>query len=208
MQKPLLRGHIHQNAFFIALGACAILVSKGSNNLMVSASLIYSLGILLMFAISALYHRVYWPPRQRDFMKRLDHSAIFILIASSMTAFCLLALPGKAGFQLLTVGWIAAFLGIVRSVYWVNAPKFVSAAFYLIMGWLPLPYIADFKQSLGSERFLLILIGGAVYTLGAVIYSTKRPRLNPKFFGYHELFHLFTIIAATLHFIVIYQLIN
>jgi len=208
IQKPLLRGHIHQNAFFIALGACAILVSKSSTELMFSASVFYSLGLLLMFGISALYHRPYWPPKQRAFMKRLDHSAIFFLIASSMTAFCLLALPGNEGFQLLTIGWIVAFLGILRSIFWVHAPKIISALFYLFMGWLPLPYINDFKGSLGDERFSLILIGGVIYTLGAVIYATKRPRLKPEFFGYHELFHLFTIIAAGLHFIVIYQLIN
>ena len=141
-------------------------------------------------------------------MKRIDHAAIFILIASSMTSFCLLVLPGEEGFKLLTIGWIAAFLGILRSIFWVHAPKFISAAFYLIMGWLPLPYINDFKESLGNEKFLLILIGRVIYTLGAVIYATKRPRLKPQFFGYHELFHLFTIIAAALHFIVIYQLIN
>ena len=208
IQKPLLRGHIHQNAFFIALGACAILVAKSSTNLMTSASVMYSLGMLLMFGISALYHRPYWPPRQRALMKRLDHAAIFVLIASSMTSFCIVALPGKEGIQLLTIGWIAAFLGILRSIFWVHAPKIISALFYLIMGWLPLPYINDFKESLGSDRFTLILMGGVVYTLGAVIYATKRPRLKPQFFGYHELFHLFTIIAASLHFIVIYQLIN
>jgi hemolysin III len=207
IQKPLFRGHLHQQAFFIALGACAILVFKGSSSLMFFSSLIYSIGLLAMFGISAFYHRPYWPPKQRDLMKRIDHAAIFVLIATSMTAFCLLTLPEK-GLQLITIGWIAATLGILRAFFWVHAPKYISASFYLIMGWLPLPYINDFRVVLGEQKFSLILIGGVIYTLGAVIYATKRPKLNPQFFGYHELFHLFTIIAATLHFIAFYQLIN
>jgi hemolysin III len=207
-KKPLLRGYIHQEAFFVALGGCAVMISKSSSMVMFAASLTYSLGLLLMFGISAIYHRPHWEPESRKFLKRLDHSAIFVLIAGTATPICLLALPEKEGFQLLIVNWLVAFAGVLQSVFWVKAPKFLTAIFYVIMGWLTVPYLSDLKVSLGLTKVALILVGGIVYTLGAVFYATKKPKLVPHIFGYHEFFHAFTVVAALLHFIVIYQLIN
>lgn len=207
-QKPLLRGYLHQEAFFIALGACALLVAKSSKSITLLAALVYSFGLLMMLGVSAVYHRVHWQPKPRALMKRLDHSAIFIQIAATFTPICLLALKDGDGLFLLKVIWTAAIAGILQAVFWVSAPKFVTALFYVIMGWQALPYVSDLAQALGTTKVFLIIAGGIVFTVGSLFYATKKPDLVPNVFGYHELFHLFTIIGAILHFIVIYQLIN
>lgn len=208
LQKPLLRGYLHQEAFYVSLGACALLVAKSSTQTSLIASVVYSLGLLLLFGISAIYHRPHWEPTSRAFLKRMDHSAIFILIAGTFTPVCLLALPEMDGERLLVVVWIAAVIGILQSVFWVKAPKAVTAVFYVIMGWLALPYVKALNDSLGTTQAALLTAGGIVYTVGAIFYALKKPRLVPSVFGYHELFHLFTIIGAVIHFIVIYQIIN
>lgn len=202
-----MRGYLHQEAFFIALGACTLLIAKSSDSKTLVAAIIYSLGLLLMLGISAIYHRIHWEPKARAFMKRLDHSAIFIQIAGTFTPICLLALSDSSGTILLKIIWSAALLGILQSVFWVKAPKYITALFYVIMGWFALPYVNDLSKSLGASKIILVICGGVVYTVGAVFYATKKPKIFPNIFGYHELFHLFTIIGATLHFVVIYQLI-
>ncbi|OYZ11308.1 MAG: hypothetical protein B7Y39_19580 [Bdellovibrio sp. 28-41-41] len=208
MPKPLLRGYLHQEAFFIALGACTLLIAKSSQSLTLVAAIIYSLGLLLMLGVSAFYHRIHWQPKPRAFMKRLDHSAIFIQIAGTFTPICLLALNENDGIFLLKVIWAAAAAGILQSIFWVKAPKFVTVIFYVVMGWIALPYVSEMGKALGTTRVSLLVAGGIVYTVGSLFYATKRPRMAPLVFGYHELFHLFTIVGAILHFAVIYQLIT
>lgn len=208
IKKPLLRGYLHQEAFYVTLGASALLVAKSSNPTALVASIVYSLGLLLLFGISAIYHRPHWDEKPRALLKRLDHSAIFILIAATFTPICLLTLKEDDGRQLLIVIWIAALVGILQSVFWVKAPKAVTAIFYVIMGWFALPYAGALYESLGETNLILIVAGGVVYTVGAIFYALKKPMIVPAIFGYHELFHLFTIVGATLHFIVIYQLIH
>ena len=207
-QKPLLRGYLHQEAFFTTLGAAILLIAKSSTSLSLISSIVFSIGLLLLFGISALYHRPYWKPKARVFLKRLDHSAIFILIASTFTPICLLALPPASGNMLLIIVWIAAVLGILQSIFWVKAPKIVTALLYIIMGWQALPYLKELNQSLGTSQLSLLITGGIIYTIGAIFYAAKTPKLYPTVFGYHELFHFFTIIAAACHFAVIYHLIN
>lgn len=206
--KPLLRGYFHQEAFFVALGACALLIAKSSNVISLTAGIIYSLGLLLMFGISAIYHRPDWEPKSRAIMKRLDHSAIFILIAATTTPICMLALPEESGYRFLVLMWSTATAGIIQAVVWTKAPKYITTLFYIVMGWLVWPYTTEMGEALGPSQLSLIIAGGVVYTLGAIFYATKRPRLKPNVFGYHEAFHVFTIIGATLHFIVIYRLMN
>lgn len=208
LKKPLLRGYLHQETFFVSLGACSLLIAKSSNSSSLISSVVYSCGLLLMLGISALYHRPHWEPVPRARMKRLDHSAIFLLIAGTFTPVCLLALPSRDGHQLLRVIWIAALTGILQSVFWVRAPKWFTALFYVGVGWLAFPYLPEMKDSLGFRNLSLIAGGGVIYTGGAIFYAMKKPKLFPAVFGYHELFHLFTVIAAGMHFIVIYQLIR
>lgn len=208
--KPLLRGHFHQAAFFISLGSCSMLIAKSSGNLALLSTLVYSFSLIALFGCSALYHRPQWSPKARAWMKRIDHAAIFILIAGTVTPLCLLAISSEKSdqkFQLLGLVWIAACLGILQSLFWVSAPKWVSAILYLIVGWLAFPYLPEIRQGIGDTGVLLIVAGGIVYSVGAVIYALKKPNPYPKYFGYHEIFHLLVMIAAALHFLAINRLI-
>lgn len=206
--KPKLRGYIHQEAFFVSLGACLLLIAKCTTTLSLIATLVYSFGLLILFGTSATYHRPMWPPKHRAMMKRFDHCAIFILIAGTFTPFCLLALAPEDGHKLLTVIWSTAALGILQSFLWPKAPKWFTALFYVIAGWMVLPYLSELKDSLGQTNLSILAAGGVVYTLGAVAYAMKRPRLRPTIFGYHEFFHVLTVIGAAFHFFVVYQIIH
>jgi hemolysin III len=206
--KPLLRGYFHQEAFFVALGASVLLIAKSSTPLSLLASTIYAFGLLVLFGISALYHRRQWGHRGRTIMKRLDHSAIFVLIAGTFTPICLLALPALDGRLLLAVAWSAALCGILQSILWVGAPKWFTALLCVGVGWLVIPYLGQLSESLGAQNLFMLATGGVFYTLGAVFYAIKWPRLASAVFGYHELFHLLTIFGAALHFFVVYQLIQ
>ncbi|WP_347356772.1 hemolysin III family protein [Bdellovibrio sp.] len=203
--KPFLRGHFHQGAFYFALGACAMLIAGCKTSLEFVAMTIYSVGLVTLFGVSSLYHRINWKENSRLWMKRMDHAAIFIMIAATGTPLGLLALK-DSGQKFLIVIWVAAFLGVIQSLFWVKAPKWLSAVLYVAMGWLASPYISEIKAAVGFPSLILILIGGLVYTLGAVIYAVKKPNPWPKTFGYHEIFHILTIVAATLHFIAIVML--
>lgn len=206
--KPLLRGHLHQAAFFVSLGACSLLIALAKSPIALMCSIVFSLGLLTLFGVSALYHRPNWEPKGRAVMKRLDHSAIFLLIAGTFTPVCLLALPAGEGPTLLTVVWAAAIAGIFQSVFWTTAPKWFTAAFYIAVGWLIAPYWNELSYSLGDFNLTLLTLGGLAYTLGAVFYAAKRPKLMPEIFGYHELFHALTIVGAALHFAVVFSLIR
>jgi hemolysin III len=206
--KPLLRGHFHQAAFFIALGACAMLISESHEKINLFAAIIYSLSLCGLFGLSALYHRPHWTPRARIWMQRLDHSAIFILIAGTVTPICLLAIPETGGMSLLTKIWVGTLIGILQAVFWTSSPNWFAATLYLIMGWLAAPYIPEMKAALGEINVYLILAGGIIYSIGAIIYATKKPNPWPHIFGYHEIFHILVIVAGAIHFIVINSLIK
>lgn len=208
LQKPLLRGHFHQGAFFFALGAWAVLMARVQGTLQGIAILVYGLGLLSLFGISALYHRIQWQTKARAWMRRLDHSAIFLLIAGTFTPVCLLGLQGNSGERLLIIVWSVAVLGIFQSLFWINAPKWLAAILYVAMGWLAGPYVLELYSALGAPRLWLIVAGGIVYTVGAVIYAVKKPNPYPATFGYHEIFHILTIVGAILHFIVVASLVG
>lgn len=205
-QRPRLRGYFHQEAFFLFLGLCIFLIISSPGLMKTLSSLVYSFSLLFLFGTSAIYHRVHWEPAPRAVMKRLDHSAIFVLIAGSFTPICLLALPDLISARLMKLIWFLAFFGILKSVFWVKAPKWLNAILYVGMGWIAAPYLPELNEALGTTRVALILIGGIIYTVGGVFYALRWPKLSPSTFGFHELFHVFTIIAAALHFVVIYQL--
>jgi len=206
--KPLLRGHFHQAAFFIAVGAGAVLIATAQEKATRLVSLVYSLSLAGMFACSSLYHRINWSPTARMWWRRLDHSAIFLLIAGTGTPICLLGIKGESGYHLLWIFWGMAIAGIFKELFWIKAPKWISAIFYVIMGWAGVPYLREMGTALGPTNMALMVAGGIVYTVGAVIYALKRPDPFPKVFGYHEIFHLLVVIASLLHFIVVYQLVT
>lgn len=206
--KPLLRGHFHQAAFFIALGAGSVLVATAQGTRARLVSLVYALCLSGLFACSSLYHRINWSTQARMWWRRLDHSAIFLLIAGTGTPICLLGIKGADGLQLLWIFWGFAIAGIFKELFWIKAPKWISAIFYVIMGWAGVFYIKEMSAALGPMNMALMVTGGIVYTIGAVIYALKKPDPFPKIFGYHEIFHVLVVIASLLHFIVVYQLVT
>jgi hemolysin III len=206
--KPLLRGHIHQATFFVTLGATPMLIAKSTDTTALIASSVYSLSLILLFGISALYHRPFWRPKPRAFMKCLDHSAIFVVIAGTFTPVCLLALNESHGRQLLLCVWLAALAGIFQSIFWVKAPKWLTAIFYVAMGYFILPYLGEVQIALGWQNIFWMIAGGVAYTVGAVCYAIRRPRFSPAVFGYHEVFHVLTVVGALFHFFMIYSLIH
>lgn len=207
LSKPKLRGYLHHEAFFFFLGACTLLIAKSSTEHAVLASCIYSFGLLLLFGVSAAYHRPQWAAKARARMKRVDHAAIFILIAGTITPIAMISLQGPDGKRLLLVFWVTATFGVLHSIFWVRAPKWVTATLYVAAGWMAFPYLRELQTALGNSSVGLILAGGVAYTIGAVFYALKKPNIFPGIFGYHELFHLFTIIGAALHFVVIYRIV-
>jgi hemolysin III len=144
--KPLLRGHSHQAAFFFALGLCSVLFLNAHGSIAIWATLIYSTSLFGLFGISALYHRPTWRPEQRVWLKRLDHAAIYVLIAGTSTPICLLALPPEIGMKLFKLVWGAATLGILQSLFFVNVPKWLSAILYVTMGCFIIPYLTELKS--------------------------------------------------------------
>jgi hemolysin III len=213
--KPLLRGHLHQAAFFTALGACLMLIDKASQNpqtsqhpQLLTGTAIYAFSLITLFGVSALYHRPQWSPELRMRMRRLDHASIFVLIAGTFTPVCLIGIQGSVAAKLLIRVWAAATVGIFQSLFWVRAPKWFSALLCLAVGWLVFPYLPDVRAALPSASVDLLVAGGLIYTLGAVVYIIKKPDPWPHVFGYHEIFHLIVVIAATLHFIVINRLLG
>jgi hemolysin III len=205
--KPILRGHFHQAAFYTFLGACAMLLAACKTKLEFISILIYSLGVVGLMGVSALYHIPQWMPKQRAWMRRLDHSFIFILIAATGTPMGALALNEQNGKNFLITIWIAASIGVLQSLFWVKAPKWLVAVLCLITGWLAAPYMSELSLVLGSTNITLLMAGGVVYTMGAAIYALKHPNPYPKIFGYHEIFHVLVIIGALLHFVVIRSLL-
>jgi hemolysin III len=207
-KKPLLRGYFHEWMFFISIGACIPLISKSTNPNELIASIVYSMGIFMMFGFSALYHRINWRPKVLKVMRRLDHSSIFIMIAGSFTPICLLVLPDKLGLQLLLIIWIIAGIGIIQTVLFTNTPRMVRAGIYLIAGYMAIPYLSVLSSVMGFTNYALTVAGGTIYSVGAIGYGLKFPDFSPKYFGYHEFFHILVSVAAILHFIVIYSIVG
>ena len=158
-KKPLLRGYFHEWMFFISIGACIPLITKSTNPKELVATIIYSLGIFMMFGFSALYHRVNWRPRVLKVMRRLDHSSIFIMIAGSFTPICLLILPKNIGFQLLLIIWVIAGVGILQTILFTNTPRLIRAGIYLIAGYIAIPYLSVMSSVMGFTNFSLTVAG-------------------------------------------------
>lgn len=199
--KPKLRGVSHEWAFFCSLGFGAALILLAKTPKATLAVAIYAVSLSALFGTSALYHRVNWTrPSVRLWMRRLDHSMIFFLIAGTYTPFALLVLNGALANAILVVVWIGAVAGAVVEMIWINHPKWVAALIYLSLGWVAAVAFPELWADMGVAGTLLVAAGGLLYTAGAVVYATQRPDPNPAIFGYHEVFHLFVIAAAIAHF--------
>lgn len=199
--KPKLRGVSHEWAFFLSLGFGATLIILAKTPKQTLAVGIYVVSLSALFGTSALYHRVNWTrPDVRMWMRRLDHSMIFFLIAGTYTPFALLVLHGALASAILIVVWIGAIAGAIVEMVWIDHPKWVAALIYLSLGWVAVAAFPELWTSIGVGGALLVAAGGLLYTAGAVVYATQRPNPNPAIFGYHEVFHLFVIAAAVAHF--------
>lgn len=205
--KPRLRGVSHRAAFFASLGAGPMLVAGAHSDQAAIAATVYALTLAAMFGISALYHLPSWGERARLLMRRLDHSAIFLVIAGSYTPICLVALGDGVGPMLLGGVWLGALLGVARAVFWSGAPKALSALFYVLLGCVVIPFLPRTAAALSPLANGLLIAGGVLYIVGAVVYATRRPDPAPRTFGYHEVFHALTIVASICHFIAIRQVI-
>lgn len=205
--QPRFRGVMHHIMFFVSLVACVPLIFKSTNSVEITSTIVYSIGLLSMFGFSALYHRRRSTIKVKKFLRKLDHSGIFLMIAGTFTPICLLALPVESGIKLLTIIWVVAFIGILQSVFFGNIHRILRASIYLVAGYVALPFISIIFMSLSMSKIILVIAGSIIYSVGAFAYGFKFPKLNPDVFGFHEVFHLLVVIAAVLHFIVIYNLV-
>jgi len=211
-KKPKLRGVSHEVAAYLSVLSGGILLLLSRQHVLQNpedraifwGNALYALCLTLLFGISAFYHRPQWSPKIRTFLRRVDHSAIYLLIAGTGTAVGMAAFQDADGFWgavgYLTLLWVGSVLGILKSIFWIHAPKPVTALAYILMGLSALPFLPRLAHGLGFGSIALICIGGGLYILGALAYAVRRPDPWPEVFGYHEVFHLFVIAGAACHY--------
>jgi hemolysin III len=198
---PRLRGVSHEVAAYLAVAAAIVLIAiapAGSPRL---AAVIYGCGLSALFAGSALYHRWRWNPRWRPLLRRVDHSTIFVFIAASYTPIALLVLEGPLRTWVLAGVWAGAALGVVFSIAWIDAPRWLTCTTYLALGWVAMITVPQLIDRLHVAPLTLLATGGLLYSIGAVVYATQKPNPWPRTFGFHEVFHAFVIAAAVVHFV-------
>lgn len=193
-KRPSWRGWIHAGTLPVAVAGGIVLIVLADGATAKWASVVYAVCSWLLFGISGLYHRFNWSVRQKVALKRLDHANIFLLISGTYTPIALLALQPAKGWVLLGIVWGVAILGIAFRVFWVSAPRWLYVALYIGLGWAAMMFIVDLFQA-NAAMMILVLVGGVLYTLGAVVYASKWPNPSPRHFGFHEIFHVFTVLA-------------
>lgn len=208
--KPRLRGWLHTYAALTSLVSGATLIS-------VSAALrgpaagfttaLYSVTVTLLFGTSALYHRFHWQPRAHQVMKRLDHSMIFVFIAGTYTPIAALGLRSTSAVIVLVVVWAGALLGVALQCLWPDAPRWLAVPCYIGLGWVAIFVLPELLRSGGTAALVLVAAGGLVYTLGGIVYGLRRPNPVPAVFGFHEVFHLCTLVAAACHYVAIWLVV-
>lgn len=196
--KPSWRGWIHAGTFPVTIAAGIVLITLAHGAPAKWASAVFMLTSMLLFGNSALYHRFNWKPRTKVILKRIDHANIFLLIAGTYTPLAVLALPPEKGFVLLAIVWSGALLGIGFRVFWITAPRWLYVPLYLLLGWAAVMYLADLLAA-NVAMMVLVIVGGVLYTIGAVVYGVKRPNPWPGHFGFHEIFHVCTVLAFMCH---------
>jgi hemolysin III len=193
--KPRLRGVFHELGFYLALGTGFVLILSAQDGLPRAAAIVFAVSVAFCFGASALYHRPTWTPPVRAWLARVDHAGVYLLIAGAYTPFAFFVMSRAWAVPVLAVVWSGAFLGILLKLFWVRAPKWLSAAIGLALGWVG---AAAFSQLLKLQLpgVLLVVGGGVLYTVGAIVYIRRRPDPLPRVFGYHELFHVLTLAAT------------
>lgn len=206
--KPKLRGWIHAVLAPLALAAFIVLIVLAPTTATTVGAAVYAGSAVLLFTVSGLYHRGNWSPKLWAFWRRFDHANIFVLIAGSYTPFTLLFLHGVAQVSLLATVWVAAITGALFRIFWTDAPRWLYVPLYVALGWAAIFFVPQFIH--GAHRFgtgiaiaslVLIACGGLCYTLGGLVYGLKRPNPSPRWFGFHEVFHGFTLAAFVCHYV-------
>lgn len=201
--KPRWRGRIHQVAFFVSIPAGLALVAFAEGWAARVAASVYALSLIAVFGSSAAYHRGNWTPVALRRMKRLDHSMIFVLIAGSYTPVALLVLQGPWTVVILSIVWAGAVAGITLKLVRIDGFSVLTATLYMVMGWLALVAIPQLVNAMPAPALVLTVVGGLLYTAGAIVFALRRPDPAPAVFGYHEVWHAFMVAAAACHFAMI-----
>ncbi|MBY6677779.1 MULTISPECIES: PAQR family membrane homeostasis protein TrhA [unclassified Rhodococcus (in: high G+C Gram-positive bacteria)] len=206
--KPRMRGWIHLYAFGVSVVCGIVLVVLAYSAVSVRAGLaitVYAVATCGLFGVSATYHRVHWQTvRSRTWMKRADHSMIFLFIAGSYTPFAVLGLPSRTGTIVLIVVWAGALAGVTLKMLWPTAPRWLGVPLYLVLGWAIVPVAGELTHRVGVGPMALLVAGGVFYSIGAILYATKWPNPWPTTFGHHEFFHAATVVAAVCHYIAVW----
>ena len=203
LAKPRLRGWLHSGIAPVALVAGIVLVLAAPASDARWAAAVFAFTSLMLFGTSAAYHRGTWSPRALAVWKRLDHVNIYLVIAGSYTPFAVLALEPPISTIVLTVVWSGAVAGVAFRFLWPDAPRWLYTGLYLAIGWMAIFVMPQLIDGAGITAAVLVLIGGLLYTLGAVVYATRRPDPSPRWFGFHEVFHSFTVAAWICHYIAV-----
>ena len=208
--KPRLRGWMHTGALPLVIAASAVLVVLSPTTLARWGSSVYVASALLLFGVSAIYHRGTWKPRLWAFWRRFDHANIYVFIAGTYTPFALLYLDGAARVWLLGTVWGVALVGLVLRLALVRAPRWLFTPLYVALGWVAVLFVPQFAEGAGrfpawvnATALSLVIAGGVLYTIGGLVYAVKRPDPSPEWFGFHEVFHLFTVLAFVAHYVAV-----
>jgi hemolysin III len=194
--------------FPIALILGLIMVATAPSTEAKVVSAIFGASAALLFGVSALLHRGSWSPRVEDVLRRVDHSNIYLIIAGSYTPFAVLALPDDQGRTLLLIVWTGAIAGVLLRVFWTSAPRWLTTMLYVVVGWVAVFYLPGLIEGAGGLAVSLIILGGVLYTIGAIVYATKRPNPSPEWFGFHEVFHTLTISAFAAHYVAVWIVVH
>lgn len=199
--KPKLRGWLHAAISPLAFFSFLVLLVLADSVVVRAGAAVFMFSAVLLFGVSAVYHTGRWSDRAKAIWKRFDHANIFILIAGSYTPFSLLLLTPKHAAIMLSLVWGGALLGVFFRIFWVGAPRWLYVPLYLLLGWAAVLYADEFFTKGPTDVMVLMVVGGALYTIGALVYGFKWPNPSPKWFGFHEVFHTFTIAAFIVHYI-------
>ena len=198
--KPRLRGRIHQVAFWVSIPAGVVLVLLASGPVATAVAVIYAVSLSAVFGSSAAYHRGAWSERARRWMRRLDHSMIFVLIAGSYTPVSVLVLDGTWEAVLLSLVWTGAAVGVTLKMVRPDGLSVTSAILYIGLGWLAMIALPQLLRGMTTAETILMIAGGLLYTAGAIVFASRKPDPRPDTFGYHEIWHAFMVAAATCHY--------
>lgn len=188
------------------LGLVLLLTTSISNFSMINivSSIIFSIGLVGLYTASTVYHGIIAPIEKLEFLRKIDHIMIYILIASTYTPIGLIPLKGIVGYSLLTIVWTLTIIGIILKIFWMNSPRWICTGFYLLLGWISVFFIYPMVKVLPPIAIGLLVLGGLMYSIGAVIYGKKSEKLRIWKFGFHEIFHVFILLGSFFHFLMIY----